>query len=472
MQPPPGAIVNKPSFPLRPDRREFLRTSALGLGGLALGGWGLLASSRGRPGVAVRNPLYLPPLVAPTGLTLDAAPALVDLGGGRMSQAWAYNGGLPGPTLQVRSGDRATMTLVNGLDEDTITHWHGMLVDEANDAHPMYAITPGASYAYDFTVNQRACMNWYHPHPHMRTGAQVNYGLAGAFLVRDAEEDALGLPSGRYELPLIIRDANLDKTGNLSYTARRGGFEGKIGLVNGTIDAGVEVDRALYRLRIVNGANARIFNLALGNGAAFLLIGNDGGLLERPVALGSVMMSPAERVDILVDFSAAMRGDRIMLRDLDSGWDLLEFSVTGSLAGSGGVPAVLSSIPRLSPDDVVNTRTFSFDGMSRINGQVYDMHRIDLQVPLGVTERWVFRSAGNAPHPVHVHAAPFQVQSRSGGSGVLQPWEQGWKDTVLLGDGETVEVLIRFEAHRGVFLLHCHKLEHEDMGMMLNFEIV
>ena len=120
----------------------------------------------------------------------------------------------------------------------------------------------------------------------------------------------------------------------------------------------------------------------------------------------------------------------------------------------------------------VTTRTFSFDAMSKINGLEYEMDRIDWTVPFGQTEKWIFKTNGNAPHPVHVHGASFQVVSRTGGRNQLYPWETGWKDTVLLEDGETVEVLIRFENHRGIYLLHCHKLEHEDMGMMANFEVV
>ena len=131
---------------------------------------------------------------------------------------------------------------------------------------------------------------------------------------------------------------------------------------------------------------------------------------------------------------------------------------------------MLSSITPL--DNPVVTRTFSFDGMSRINGQVYDMNRVDFEVPFGQTELWRFSTGGNAPHPVHVHGASFQVVSRSGGRGQLFPWESGWKDTVLLLDQETVEVLVRFDGYRGAYLMHCHKLEHEDMGMMSNFNVV
>lgn len=234
----------------------------------------------------------------------------------------------------------------------------------------------------------------------------------------------------------------------------------------------LNVDTALYRFRALNGANARIFRLALGSGAPFTLIGNDGGLLESPVQLTQIDMAPAERADLIIDFSGLAVGDRVMLRDLRAGWDLLEFRVTRQVSVGGSIPATLSIIPKLLLADVQATRDFSFDGMSRINGQEYDINRVDFIVPFGQTELWRFRTNGNAPHPVHVHGASYQVFSRSGGRGALFPWERGWKDTVLLEDGETVEVLIRFEAYRGLYLLHCHKLEHEDMGMMANFEVV
>jgi FtsP/CotA-like multicopper oxidase with cupredoxin domain len=417
----------------------------------------------------VRYPLKIPPTVSPAGLTLTAQPSVVDIGG-TSSAAWTYNDLLPGPTIRAQRGDSATITLQNGLTQETITHWHGMIVPSNMDGHPSDAVAGGGSYAYQFPINQRACMNWYHPHPHKLTGQQVCLGLAGAFIVNDSEELALGLPSASYELPLILRDAQLDRNGNLQYVAKSGGFLGNIPLVNGTRSAKVDVDSAMYRLRILNGANARIFRLALGTGAAFTLIGNDGGLLVSPVSLTSIDIAPAERVDVLVDLRNFNVGEHEMLRDLRAGWDLLDFVVTNKVTVNVTVPSTLSAIPRLS--NPVVTRVFSFDGMSKINGKVFEMQRIDFSIPLGQTELWRFRTNGNAPHPVHVHGAPFQVQSRSGGRGALFPWEKGWKDTVLLEDGESVEVLVRFDGYRGVYLMHCHKLEHEDMGMMLNFEVV
>jgi FtsP/CotA-like multicopper oxidase with cupredoxin domain len=430
-------------------------------------------AARPSGGTVTRYPLRIPPTVSPFGLTLTCAPTRSDLtnGSGQLSNVLAYNGAFPGPTIQARTGDAPGITLINGLSEETITHWHGMIVDEHNDGGPRLVIPPNASYAYSFPIVQRACLNWYHPHPHMLTGEQVNLGLAGAFVVRDSEEDALGLPSGAYEVPLILRDANLDKKGNLTYNPTTSGFNGKIPLINGTLSPRLNVDTELYRFRVLNGSNARIFRLALNTGAPFVVIGNDGGLLETAVYVSEIEMGNGERVDLLIDFRALPVGAKVMLRCLDARWDLLEFNVTRAVSPRFTIPAgTLSSIETLV-GPAQPTRTFSFDGMSRINGLEYDPNRIDFQVPFGTVERWRFTTGGNAPHPVHVHGASFQVLSRVGGRGVLFPWEDGWKDTVLLQDGETVDVLVRFAAYRGLYVLHCHKLEHEDMGMMSNFQV-
>jgi blue copper oxidase len=456
----------------RLTRRAFLGAAAASAGALAAAGPGGLGVMEALAATTTRYPLYIPPAVnaGSTPYTLTEAPGKVDLGGGKLSNAWVYNGLLPGPTFRVAKGGSASFTLRNGLPEETITHWHGMVVDHANDGHPINAIPPGGTYSYAFPVNQRAALNWYHPHPHMLTGKQVALGLAGGFIVNDTEEAALGLPSGAYEVPLVVRDTTLDTAGNMLYKPRSGGFEGQIPLVNGTRDPYLGVDTALYRLRVLGGSNARIFRLALSNGAPFTLIGNDGGLLASAVSVATIDLAPGERLDLLVDFRSAAVGSSVMLRDLLAGWDLLEFRVLRQVSDPRTIPTALSSITALTAP--ATTRTFSFDGMSKINGLLYDMNRIDFKVPLGQVERWRFTTNGNAPHPVHVHGASFQVISRTGGRGRLFPWEGGWKDTVLLNDRETVEILIRFDAYKGLYLLHCHKLEHEDMGMMSNFEVI
>src|SRR5574342_810715 len=286
-----------------------------------------------------RNPLYLPPTVGlGNAYTWTARPGTVDLGGGALSSAWAYNGTLPGPSFRARPGDNALITLGNQLPEETITHWHGMIVNPQNDGHPKYAVPPGGTYQYSFAVNQRAALNWYHPHPHMLTGKQVALGLAGAFIINDAEEDALELPSGAYEVPLIVRDTSLDTSGNLQYKPRSGGFLGNIPLVNGTRDPYLDVDTALYRFRILGGANARILGLALSTGAPCILIGNDGGLLTSASAVSQIDLAPGERVDVLVDLRTVPVGSRVMLRDLRAGWDLLELRVTRQVDVPATIP--------------------------------------------------------------------------------------------------------------------------------------
>jgi blue copper oxidase len=432
-----------------------------------------LVSSASKPGggggtTITRYPLLIPAPIITSTFSLTAQAGIHNLGNAS-TNVWQYNGSMPGPTIVARKGDVIAATFYNKLPEPTIIHWHGMLVNHTNDGQPMHVIPSGASYDYNFPVLNRAAMNWYHPHPHMTIGKQVYNGLAGAFIVRDAEEDALNLPSGKYEVPIVLRDITLDKSGNPVYSPTGGGYFGKIPLVNGTRDPYLNVDKTVYRLRVLAGSTSRVFRLALSSGAPFILIGNDGGLLPLSSNQTSVEMSPGERLDLLVDFRTIPSGTNIMLRDLNAGWDLLEFRVTSTSVNYSGAIATTSSITSLGTP--VKTRFFSFDGMSKINGKMYDMSRIDFEVPYGETELWKFKTNGNGPHPVHIHGASFQIINRTGGRGQVLPWEKGWKDVVLVNDFETVDVLIRFEAYKGIYVMHCHKLEHEDNGMMMNFEV-
>jgi blue copper oxidase len=455
-------------------RRELLRAgvATVGLAAMAkLPVLDVLAAPGRRPNLDW-HPLQLPEETPANTPQLICSPAVVDMGDGVPRRVLAYNNLFPGPTWEARTGDWVTTQLANYLDQPTITHWHGLIVDFENDGGPLLSAEPnGGTYDYHFPIIQRAGLNFYHAHPHMLTGEQVCLGLAGAFVIRDDEEDALDLPSGPYEVPLIIRDASFDNKGDLVYNPSSSGFKGKFPLVNGTLRPYLNVDRGVYRFRMLNAANARVFNLAFSNGAPFLLIGNDGGLLQSPATVGSIELSMAERVDVLVDFSHLAPGQIVSLRCQSAKWDLISFVVNNASGVSYTPPSVLSTITPLS-GPAVPTRTFSFDGMSRINGKVYDHLRLDFTVPFGVTERWRFRTGGNAPHPVHVHGTSFQVVARYGGRNRLYPWEGGWKDTVLLNNKETVDVLLRFDAYRGLYVMHCHQLEHESMGMMVNFEVV
>ena len=294
-------------------------------------------------------------------------------------------------------------------------------------------------------------------------------GLAGAFVIRDEAGEEAVLPPA-VEVPLIIRDASFDSSGNLSYGGKASGFLGKEPMVNGTLAPALAVSRSVYRFRIVNAATARIFRLTIP-GVPMHLIGNDGGLLPAASTPDTIDLSPGERADVLVDFRPVTLATAALRCGL-AGWTLVEFTIPGSpVAGSVELPSPLSTISLLG--EPARRRQISFDGMTRVNGRLFDPERPMFTVPAGDVEEWTFTTNGNAPHPVHVHGASFQVVQRTGGRGRLYPWEAGWKDTVLLNDGESVTVRIRFAAWQAGerYLIHCHKLEHEDAGMMARFDV-
>jgi blue copper oxidase len=474
--------------PMRLSRRKLLVAGVASAGLAATGTWRLLSpveAAAKRAGVPGQNPLYVPPTSAPTD-SLTAAETPVKLSSTHISRTGmtyqasgaAFDQRAVGPTYVITRGQTAQITLNNQLREDTTVHWHGMVVETAQDGQPHHAVPGGTTRQYTFEVDQRAAFNWYHPHPLHHVSPQVAMGLAGGFLVRDSDDPGTGsrFPTGKYEVPLVVRDAQLDSRGDLQYKPSSNGYLGSLPLVNGTREAVLDVDRAWYRFRILAGSAARVFRFALSNGAPMRLIGNDGGLLATASDITEVMLGPAERLDVLVDLTGLAQHQTVILRDLAAGWDLLTFRGTG-VAGPSYTPpragASLSTIAALSAPSQP-TRTFSFDGMSRINGIIYDKHRIDFQVPFNTVERWRFTTGGNAPHPVHIHGGHFQVLSRSKGRGAVFAWEGGWKDTVLLQKGEIVDVLIRFDDERtrgSRYLIHCHQLEHEDSGMMMNFEV-
>ncbi|GAB3179517.1 multicopper oxidase family protein [Telluribacter humicola] len=400
------------------------------------------------------------------------------------------------PLFRVDKGKQFSAQYTNQTGGKSNIHWHGLIIPAAMDGHPEATIPNGGSFQFTFPVNQRAGTYWYHPHPHGATARQAYMGLAGMFIVQDEEEQQLGLPAGEYELPLILSDKRISADGALQYNPSMEevmtGFMGETVLVNGVAGPYHEVAPTVYRMRILNASNARIYNLGFGTGSSFTLIGGDGGLLDTPQKVSQVLLSPGERVDLLVDFSQFSQGKAFLRSEpFNEGgqaqgrqaFNLLSFGITKS-AGSGfNLPTTLSTLTPLPA--ATNTRTFTLDmmetmaghgsmgsmGMHRINQKVYDPARVDEVVKKGDTEVWVFdNSKGDEPHPMHLHGVQFRVIGRTGQRGV-QPHERGWKDTVLVAPGEIVKIQMTFADHAGRFVVHCHNLEHEDDGMMLQFEI-
>ncbi|MEP6755209.1 MAG: multicopper oxidase domain-containing protein, partial [Chthonomonadales bacterium] len=395
-----------------------------------------------------------------------------------------------------------------------------------------YVIDPGKSFVYEFEVINRAGTYWYHPHPHSRTGPEVYWGLAGLLIIEDEEEQRLGLPSGAYDVPLVLQDRTVNEDNQLVYMANQmmdgmSGFLGDRILVNGRPDFTLNVATRTYRLRLHNASNSRIYKLAWSDGTPVTVIATDGGLLEKPVKRDYITLAPAERMELLVDFSKYPLNTKLELRSLEySGaavggmgrmgrmggnsalpngapFSVLKVQVTRQEKSPYAVPATLSSITRYRLSDAVNAnspRRFTLS-MARmrwmINGRTYQMDEVadDETVRLNTLEVWEFVNKGQASggmggmgmmggmsmaHPMHVHGRQFQVigrqvspESKAQGESIRRGFvDEGWKDTVLVLPGETVRVLLRFEKYPGVFLYHCHILEHEDMGMMRNYRIL
>jgi FtsP/CotA-like multicopper oxidase with cupredoxin domain len=419
----------------------------------------------------------------------------------RRADLLTFGGSYPSPTIHLRRGDVFTTRLENRLGAPTNVHWHGLSVPAAMDGHPSNLVAPGGSRDYAFQVLDRAGTYWYHPHPHGHTAEQVYRGMAGFLLIEDEAERGLGLPAGEQDVPLLIQDRRQGFGGSLTYapTPRdlMAGYLGDAVLVNGEPGAVLDVAPALYRLRLLNGSNARVFRLGFEDGRRFHVIGGDGGLLERPIATDALFLGPAERAELLVDFSGDAADRQVRLLSLPfvaAGRDgpgmgmggslaqgvalqVLSVRVTRSDARRRELPTTLGPVERFVAERAEVRRRFvmemrmpPFVGSFLINGLSYEADRIDVRVERGPLEIWEIVNASNEPHPFHVHATQFQVLERS--SGPLGPHERGFKDTVLVWGGETVRIAIRFEHHAGLYVLHCHNLEHEDAGMMLNLELL
>lgn len=392
---------------------------------------------------------------------------------GLITDTLGYNGDYLGPVLHLRKGQEVEIQVNNRLTSPTTTHWHGLDVDGDNDGGPHQGILPGESWTANFSVDQPAATIWYHPHFHHLTGDQVYRGMAGLIYIEDEQSDDLAIPKtyGQNDIPIVIQDRNFRRDGSFHYNlANVGLVPGDTLLVNGTVDPYLEVKRELIRLRILNGSNFENYNLAFSDGRDFYFIASDGGFLEAPVKMDTLFLSPGERAEILVDLSQVPDEYLALVDGRDV---ILDLYLTGDLGDEAKIPSTLVTVPDLPLGENPTTRTFVLESHGihgTINGKEFDMERIDERVPIGETELWVIRTTeGSRPrpgHPFHVHGAQFQVLSRDGNP--PPPHESGFKDTIFVENGE--EVVIKVVFHKeGLFMYHCHMLEHEEHGMMGQF---
>jgi FtsP/CotA-like multicopper oxidase with cupredoxin domain len=444
------------------------------------------------------------------------------------------------PTLRFKKGQKIRLILNNNLPAQSILHWHGLHVPANMDGNPMYAINHGETYIYEIEILNRAGTYWYHAHTHGVTARQVYSGLAGFFIVSDDQEQALNLPNGAYDLPLVIQDRSFDGQNQLVYSAhmmqRMQGFLGDQILVNGQPDFVLPVATCAYRFRLLNGSNSRIYKLAWNDGTLITVLGVDGGLLESPEQHSYVMLAPGQRLELWMDFSERETGSELTLRSLQfdvathggmgmgmmggrgrgmgmgggmmggmmsvstlpsgSDYPILKIRVAKKEQGHNTLPKVLPSITALQIKNAANptnpkTIALSMRHMSALlNGRSYAMNDIqpDEIIPVNSLQLIEFDNGFDGgmqgmmmamPHPMHMHGQQFQivkreVNSRFGDSyATVSPGfiNKGWQDTVLVMPGEKVTVLKQFNDFKGLFMYHCHNLEHEDMGMMRDFLI-
>ncbi|MCG2628516.1 multicopper oxidase domain-containing protein [Bradyrhizobium sp. WYCCWR 13023] len=421
---------------------------------------------------------------------------------GKPTRTYGYSGPILGPVLRFRRGDHVEMSVRNELGVATTVHWHGLLVPGDVDGGPQRKIEPGATWRPTLSIDQPAATLWYHPHPHHETGRQVYLGLAGLIIVEDGHD--LGLPDqfGVDDLPLTIQDRVIDETdGSIGYDLSEldvvYGVRGDTVIVNGAITPTAHVPAGWVRPRLLNGSNARNFELRFQDGRTFHVIASDGGFLSRPVPMSVLRISPAERFEILVDFSG---GQPVVLETgpdrsmglfgaiSDAGTDeyapVMRFEVGSASETAGRLPSQLVEPAAIAPVEAVRRRSFvlnngvcgqrtrmsNHDGMPAligINGRTHDPNRIDAETKLGTSEIWEITSVGMA-HPFHVHGALFRILSLDDKS--PPDHLKGWKDVVLV-EGKA-ELLVKFTkpAARGYpFMYHCHILEHEDAGMMAQY---
>lgn len=417
------------------------------------------------------------------------------------------NGNYLGPTLKMTADETVQMNVTNNIGVTSSLHWHGMHLPASQDGGPHQLIENGDSWRAEFKVKQRASTFWYHSHVMGKTGTQVYHGLAGVIIVEDEEANSLGLPTnyGIDDIPLVLQDRKFKPDGSFNYTLgmqeQMMGNTGDIMLVNGTVNPYFEAASDSLRLRLLNGSNARNYELKFDDSRSFYQIASDGGLLKKPVKLTSLTLSPGERAEVIVDVSSGkpvslvssvgsiaefFGGMTQMLEGNNETFRILDIRPSNKRKPAINLPVKLASLEAVDENIAIKTRTFNLDmGMGigmllgrkgdkmTINGKSMDMQRVDEIVKLGTSEIWHIINPSFQAHPFHIHDVQFRILDRDGTSPIES--EAGLKDTVLIPSNESVRLLLTFSDYADPdrpYMYHCHILEHEDAGMMGQFTVV
>ena len=434
---------------------------------------------------------------------------------------WSYGGVVPGVQFETRSGEGQLIEWSNELPQKHflpidhtlhgaeknlpeargVVHLHGGRTPADSDGYPEDWYAPGQSRTYFYPNKQDAALLWYHDHAMGINRLNIYAGMAGLYVVRDAAEDALNLPSGKYEIPLMLMDRNLKPDGSLSYPVSPDPERpwvpevfGEAHLVNGKLFPYLDVEPRRYRFRILNAANGRFYFLSLTGGGAMQLIGTDQGLLPAPAQVKSINLAPGERVDVVIDFSQC-RGAKIYLES--EPFELIEFRVDSApVTDTSSLPAALRAVPRIAESSAVRTRRLTLD--ENLNDVAESMGMLLNKTPwhdpitekpvLNSTEIWELVNLTDDTHPIHLHMVRFQILDRrrfdwfeymntnklryTGGLIPLDANDMGWKDTARVNSHTVTRIIVPFVGYAGRYVWHCHILEHEDNEMMRPYEVV
>jgi spore coat protein A len=434
---------------------------------------------------------------------------------------WGYGGIVPGPTIEARSGDEIFVEWPNELptkhflpidhnlmgaeanrpEVRTVVHLHGAKAAPESDGYPEDWYVPGRSVTYRYPNRQDAALLWYHDHAMGINRLNICAGMAGLYTIRDAFEDALNLPRGEFEIPLVLMDRMIRQDGQIYYPVSRlknapwiPEYFGNAVLINGKLLPYLEVQPRKYRFRLLNASNGRFYFLSLSNGLAFQQIGSDQGLLAAPVELKRLDIAPGERVDLVVNFGE-QAGANILLNNLST--TLMEFRVASGKAQDESVlPKLLRPVPRTAESSAVRTRRLTLEEVDNVLAEpvthLLDGKRwhdpISERPVLGTTEIWEFLNLTDDSHPIHLHLVRFQILDRrtievaayvygkklryTGPAVPPDPNEAGWKDTVRAAPASSTRIIVHFEGYTGRYVWHCHILEHEDNEMMRPYEVI
>lgn len=473
------------------------------------------ATSRSVAGSSRRVPVYrLPMQEISAKVHRDLPP----------TRFWAFGSGVPGPTLNVRSGESFIVQWPNelptrhflpidhhlmGAEKNkpavrTVVHLHGGRVPPESDGYPENWYTPGKSASVHYPNEQESALLWYHDHTMGINRLNVYAGLMGLCIIRDAHEEALDLPAGKYEIPLVLLDRMLTADAQLYYPVSirpeapwTPEVFGNMVLANGKLLPFLNVEPRLYRLRILNGSNARFLRLKFASGPSMHQIGSDQGLMERPVESRVLTLAPGERADVLVDFSGGAGEEMVLLNDTVR---ILQFRVERAGESKNQsihtIPQKIRPVPRIPESAAIRTRVLTLEELDDVLDEP-DVHLLNgarwhdpvTEKPLlDSTEIWSLVNLTDDTHPIHLHLVRFQILDRrpfdvprylerkeihyTGDTFPPEPGEMGWKDTVRATPAAVTRIIARFEGYTGRYVWHCHLLEHEDNEMMRPFEVL